>query len=197
MTVTAAPGTRPQGANRQQGATRPKGTIRQPGATRPQGAPDWLLGLVETQNRYIEQVGWPVTIEVEARRLVLLAGNQIDAITMPAVLGARVLIELRTAVLAGPVLAGPDQRRWTFLTQPTKTPCPPIPADLRPRSVHPTAPGEHIVLPSAEPAESAELDSWSWVVSPGSHPVLPPWPAVIATARRVVAREPGDLLTVT
>jgi hypothetical protein len=146
---------------------------------------DWLRELVDTRNTYEEMLGWPILLEVATRKLVMTTGTILDAIVMPAALGEKVLAELRSAILASYVIAGPGNASWTFITEPAvaSTPTPTLPADLVPARVECVPHGSQITLPTTlDP-----LSAWSWV-TPCRRRSLTPWPAVIATARRIVAR---------
>lgn len=88
----------------------------------PASTPEWLRDLASAKTRCEEDWGLPVTVDIAHRRLVVRVGAVMDAITMPAALGARVLAQLRVMMLAGPVIAGPGGTCWTFLTQPATAP---------------------------------------------------------------------------
>jgi hypothetical protein len=146
-------------------------------------APEWLRELAGSRCHYIELLGWPVEMEIGERRIVVAVGNALHTITMPASLASQVLCELQICMLAGPVVEGPNTD-WTFFTAPPETADPLVPDDLRPMGVRSACPGSRVVLPPNQEGH----DHDRWVVQPQSHPVLPPWSAVIATARRVTAR---------
>lgn len=129
----------------------------------------------------IKLTGWPVTIERLARRLVVTTGDAMDAITMPAEIGQLVLTELRIALQAGPVIAGPGGTWWTFLTESATAPRPVVPADLQPLRVMLAPRGPHTVIPTS----LREPGMWSWVAPPRPHQSLPAWSAVISIARQL------------
>lgn len=146
--------------------------------------PEWLLRLADARNSYIEDLGWPVTIEVTARQLSVAVGEQFDAITMPAGLGERVQAELRVAMLAGPVLADRGTGRWTFLTG-LAGPESVVPERARAAGVAALPRHSRVVLPDDR---VDAIPARTWVTRPRSRALLPPWPAVAATAGRVLAR---------
>ncbi|GAB3883445.1 hypothetical protein GCM10029964_042800 [Kibdelosporangium lantanae] len=147
-----------------------------------QPAPEWLRELAAARAHYEELFGWPVSVQVGQRQLVVALGSALDAITMPAELGERVQGQLGIAMLSGPVIAHPDGTRWTFLTQGANT----IPGDivdgLGDHDVRHAATGSYTVVPTAVAA-----GGWSWVNEPKPHQMLPSAYAVVATARRLCA----------
>lgn len=163
-------------------------------------APDWLRNLVGARNHYEENLGWPATIDVEPHRVVITTGSVLDAVVMPVGVAEAVLLELRIALQAGPVISTPGVDQWTFLTTPAPVrpaalpatrsakaePAQPvIPAELRAMRVHGLAPGTPVTLPS-------ETGSPYWIEPPRRRHCLPPWPVVVATTRRVVVRQDDD-----
>jgi hypothetical protein len=142
-------------------------------------APDWLRDLADARKDYEERLGWPVTIELQHRRLVAAVGERMDAITMPAALGRHVLAELQIAMLAGPVIAGPG-KWWTFLTEPATAPRPAVPAELFRAKVRITPRGAHVVIPPRP-------DALEWIKRPQPQHTLPPWSVVIGATRRFAA----------
>lgn len=149
---------------------------------------DWLLELVDARNEYEELLGWPVLLEVTSRRLVLRTGTALDAVVMPATLGEKVLAELRIAMLGCPVVTEPDGS-WTFVVEPVDGPCPVMPPELVPARVRTLPTGSRLVLPRVlHPSGIGR----SWVAPCRRRP-LAPWHAVIATCRRVIAREAGGI----
>ena|ERR1051326_8144445 len=147
-------------------------------------APEWLRELAAARTHYEEMFGWPVTIKVEQQVLAAPAGGVLDAVTMPAALGGKVLAELQLMMLAGPISATPDNASWMFFTQPITGPVRDVPAELRHLQVHFIPQGTHVVIPT-------HLDSDSgmrWIKQPQSHRPSPPWSVVIGIARRVAAK---------
>ncbi|ONI91339.1 hypothetical protein ALI144C_01255 [Actinosynnema sp. ALI-1.44] len=149
-----------------------------------------LRSLTDARTRYEERFGWPVTVEVRRGRLVMRLGDVADALVMPRRLGVPVLAELRIALLAGPVLADTTGQWWVFLTRPSGGAAARHDGELRLLDMHPVPGGTSVVVPR-------EFDGKSgcpWIEPPRALTRLPPWPAVVATARRLVAiparREP-------
>ncbi|MGB3438321.1 MAG: hypothetical protein WBA97_06165 [Actinophytocola sp.] len=99
----------------------------------------------------------------------LIAGEDVDAISMPAAFGALVLAELDIMMLAGPVLAD-DGGSWTFLVQRAGTRRPAVPTDLLPLGVR-VVPAGTLVTPLATEDHSPAI-----------------WWTVIGAARRVAHR---------
>src|SRR5262249_17075848 len=57
-------------------------------------------------------------------------------------------------------------------------------AELRRVDVHPVSAGARVVIPR----EINETNGWPWIERPRPLRQLPPWPAVLATTRRMCAR---------
>ncbi|MFE3544578.1 hypothetical protein ACFXK0_16590 [Nocardia sp. NPDC059177] len=132
--------------------------------------------------RYRRELHLPATIDPDSRRILLHIGAHYGAVTMPGDLGERVQARLRATDLAGPVVAHPRARRWTFLTGP-----------CRPDSLEATesaelfrlyatvaCSGSQIVLPS--PADE-RTGYRTWVQAPDADDRRPPLHAVIDAAR--------------
>lgn len=100
---------------------------------------------------------------------VLVAGEAVDAISVPAEFAEHVQAELEIMLLAGPVVA--EDGSWTFLTQPANTECPRVPADLLSLGVRLVPAGTRIALTT----ETADRP-----------PAI--WSTVIGAARRVAHR---------
>lgn len=116
-----------------------------------------------------DQLSGPVGVVERAPLPVLIAGENVDAISMPAAFGALVRAELEIMMLAGPVVAD-DDGSWTFLTQRTDTRQPTVHTDLLPLGVRP--------VPAGTPVATADrLD----------HPPAIWW-TVVGAARRVAHR---------
>lgn len=133
-----------------------------------------------TQAPYAWQLSWPVLVDTDSQRLLVLLDEQLDAVVMPAGIGSLVLADLRIAMLAGPVFAAEGE--WTFLAAPAGEQ-PALAKDLHGTRVRLLPRGGYLELPGAG------VDK-TWVLAPASRPVLPPLSAVLATARRAVARHP-------
>ncbi|MBV9845815.1 MAG: hypothetical protein JOZ47_12165 [Kutzneria sp.] len=145
-------------------------------------APQWLRDLVAARTHYEELLGWPVTVDVEPRRLAVAVGQVLDAVTMPAALGASVFAELQITMLSGPVIADLGGAWWTFLTAPATKCRPDVPADLHARKVHVIPRGARVIIPNPTTVASSSR----WIESPRPHHGLPPWSVVIGATRRVV-----------
>ena len=104
-----------------------------------------------------------------APRPALTAGENVDAISMPAAFGALVRTELGIMMLAGPVVAD-DDGSLTFLTRRADTRRPSVPTDLLPLGVR--------EVPAGTPVAAGDR--------PGEP--LPIWWTVIGAARRVAHR---------
>src|SRR4051794_29156717 len=116
--------------------------------TMTQPAPDWLRELYAARAHYEELFGWPVSVHVGQRQLVVALGQTLDAITMPAELAVRVQSQLGIAMLSGPVVAHPDGDRWTFLTQGATTMPGNIVEGLGDHEVKHAATGAYTVVPT-------------------------------------------------
>lgn len=185
-------------------------------------APDWLRNLVGARNHYEENLGWPATIDVEPHRVVIATGSVLDAVVMPVGVAEAVLLELRIALQAGPVISTPGVDQWTFLTAPAPVRPAALPA-TRSAKAEPAHPAQSAKADPAQPARSAkteparpvipaelramrvhglapgtpvtlpsETGSPYWIEPPRRRHCLPPWPVVVATTRRVVARQDDD-----
>lgn len=127
-------------------------------------------------------MGWPVSVHVGQRQLVVALGQTLDAITMPAGLAARVQSQLGIAMLSGPVIAHPSGDRWTFLTQGATTMPGDIVDGLGDHEVKHAAAGAYTVVPT-----ECGAGGWTWINEPRPHQMLPSAYAVVATARRLCA----------
>ncbi|HEV7651041.1 MAG TPA: hypothetical protein VGP26_23080 [Actinophytocola sp.] len=143
-------------------------------------APGWLRDLMTARAHYEERFGWPVAVQISERRLAVGLGTMLDALTMPAALGAQVHAQLGIAMLAGPVVGHAHGGEWTFLTQPLAPMSPTFMANLVTHGVRYASAGAYTVIPST-PGDK----DWQWVNEPRRNQ-LPPSPfAVAATVRRV------------
>ncbi len=109
---------------------------------------------------YEELPGWPVRLQVQQRRLTVPVGTALDALTMPATLGDKVLAELRIMMLPGPVATGPGDDWWTFLSHPATASCLGIPAALRRLRVHPAPQGTPGIIPTHVGGD--DHSRWRW-----------------------------------
>jgi hypothetical protein len=147
-------------------------------------APPWLRDLADARTYYEETFGWPVILDIEPHRIVIPAGDVLDAITMSAGLGEAVLTELRIEMLAGPVITDASGEWWTFLTMPVIPPRPDVPSDLRGLGVAAVPPGDHVIVPNRDGAAGSPR----WIERPRRRHCLQPRSVVIGTTRRVAAR---------
>jgi hypothetical protein len=145
-----------------------------------QPAPEWLRKLYAARAHYEELFGWPVSVQVGQRQLVVALGQALDAITMPADLGEKVQGQLGIAMLSGPVIAPSDGERWTFLTQGANTMPGEVVDGLGDHTVRHAAAGAYAVVPT-----EAGAGGWRWINEPRPHQMLPSAYAVVATARRL------------
>ena len=146
-------------------------------------APAWLRELAHGRASYEELLGWPVSVQVGKRVLIVAIGQTLDAVTMPASLGARVRAELGIAMLSAPIVCQPDGKRWTFLTKPLDRLRPNIAADLSHLRVDVAPAGAHIVIPTSPDTTSGQ--DWRWIEAPSPSRLLPPAYAVIGVTRRL------------
>jgi hypothetical protein len=145
-----------------------------------QPAPTWLRDLAAARAHYEELFGWPVSVQVGQRQLVVALGQVLDAITMPAPLAAQVHGQLSIAMLSGPVIAHPDGGHWTFLTQGATAMPEDIVDGLEEHDVRHAATGAYTVIPT-----ECGNGEWRWISEPRPHQMLPSAYAVVATARRL------------
>lgn len=155
-------------------------TLATPTTATPQ--PQWLLDLNAGRDQYVHALDWPVAVEAEQRRLVVAVGARVDAVVMPLALGQRVHAALQIATVAAPVIAGPGRGWWTFITEPSAVQKPDVPGELHAMRVRVVPRGSTVVLPCGITCESSPR----WVIAPRSDRPLPPWPAVVNAARRLV-----------
>ena len=150
-------------------------------------APAWLRELAHGRAEYEELLGWPVSVQVGNRLLIVAIGQVVEAVTMPAELGSRVRAELGIAMLSGPVAADPDGGRWTFLTKPLDHLRPNITADLSHLRVVVAPHGSHVAIPTGPEVSVGKV--WRWVERPSPAKSLPPAYAVIAVTRRLATAD--------
>jgi hypothetical protein len=149
-------------------------------------APAWLRELAHGRDTYEELLGWPVSVQVGKRVLIVAIGQVLDAVTMPSTLGAQVRAELGIAMLSGPIVADPDGTRWAFLTKPLDRLRPATAADLSHERVEVVPHGGYVVLPTAPQTRTGSR--WRWVEPPSLGRALPPAYAVIGLTRRLTER---------
>lgn len=146
-------------------------------------APAWLRELAHGRDTYEELLGWPVSVQVGTRVLIVAIGQVLDAVTMPAGLAAQVRAELGIAMLSGPIATDPDGKRWTFLTKPLDRLRPNTAADLSHLRVDVAPHGSHVVLPTDPNLTTGQ--QWRWIEPPSPAKPLPPAYAVIGVTRRL------------
>lgn len=146
-------------------------------------APAWLRELAHGRATYEELLGWPVSVQVGKRVLIVAIGQVLEAVTMPASLGALVRAELGIAMLSGPVITDPEGKRWTFLTKPLDRLRPNVAADLSHLRVDVAPHGSHVVIPTDPNLTTGQL--WRWLETPSPARSLPPAYAVIGVTRRL------------
>lgn len=157
--------------------------------TNPISAPTaqvWLRELAAARTAYEERLGWPVSLDVTARSLILGAGRIVDALTVPTPLAGLAQAELEVMMLAGPVIASPDGGSWTLLTD-LATDVPHVPPDLDAAGVHAVLRGEWLVLPPDLTATRQE--GWHWIAPPPRRRPLPAWSVVVGATRRALSRQ--------
>ncbi len=110
-----------------------------------------------------DQPGGPVGTAERAPLPVLVAGETVDAISMPAAFAALVRAELDIMMLAGPVVADDDDGSWTFLTERADTRQPTMPNDLLPLGVRAVPAGTPVALFAAADRRDRPPAIW-WTV---------------------------------
>jgi hypothetical protein len=131
-------------------------------------APLWLRELADARAGYQELVGWPVSVQVGGRNLVVALGGELNAITMPARLGARVRALLDRPA---PVFASVGRTHWTFLVGTVAVDNSTIVGS----DVEMATPGTYLAIPT-------QLAGSPWVEPPRPSRPLPPARTVLALA---------------
>jgi hypothetical protein len=150
-------------------------------------APLWLREMAQGRASYEELLGWPVSLQVRTRNLVVAVGHVLDAVSMPAALGVSVKNDLGPMFSAAPIVADPDGDRWTFLTRPVRAMRPDIVSGLAAWQVDLAPRGSHVTIPVSMTCSTAR--AWRWIQRPVPHYALPPARDVVETARRVMSHE--------
>lgn len=135
-------------------------------------APSWLRDLVDATATYQELLGWPVSVQVGQQNLVVAVGQVLDAVTMPAALGASVRAQLDQA----PIMTNSTGQQWTFLVKPG----PFLVNGAGTLRVH--AAGSRLVIPSGMAVTTGRAERW--VERPVPNHVPPLTGDVIAVARQ-------------
>lgn len=130
-------------------------------------------------------------VEMFAARLYLTSGDQVEAIEIPAGMGAQVRDRL-AELPATPAVADPRDRRWAFLVA-APTPYHGVPVRMRSLltayGVTFPARGSRVMLPSSDhPAD------WHWVSEPKpGHLVIPHRAVVLQAIRKVILEGPDSV----
>jgi hypothetical protein len=136
---------------------------------------------------YEELLGWPVSLQVRTRSLLVAVGHVLDAVSMPAALGVSVKNELGLRFSAAPIIADSDGARWTFLTKPVRAMRPEFVSGLAAWQVDLAPLGSHVTIPVSIAYSTSE--ACRWIQRPIPHYALPPARDVVETARRVMSHE--------
>jgi hypothetical protein len=137
---------------------------------------------------YCEHLQRAVSIDAASQRIVAIAGDNLDAITMPAELGRRVWTVLAADMPAGPTIVGPGPSRWTILTQRVGRDRLSCPARLHDARVTLVPRGAQIILPS--PRDTTQ--TYLWIEAPRPFLQLPMWSRVMTMASQIVAGRSVD-----
>lgn len=155
-------------------------------------APDWLRELAAARARYEELLGWPVSVQVGQRNLVVEVGQVLVAIAMPAALGARVRAQLGISMVsAAPIIANPDGTRWTFLARSGSSIRPAVADSLAESGVHLAPWGSFVVIPTGLAGGTARVERW--IDGPQPNRALPEACSVVALIRRLTYGRPLGL----
>ncbi|MBE8523068.1 hypothetical protein ILP97_37195 [Amycolatopsis sp. H6(2020)] len=122
---------------------------------------------------------------VEDDRIVLQLGGVFGAVSMPAVLGHKVVASLQIRRMSAPALAHPGGQRWTLLSGPSTVTLEDL-ATLVPLGVSVVSDAAVVVLPSPE---TEALGLWHWIEQP-SRADLAPQAALLATTRAMAVPAP-------
>ncbi|WP_338600427.1 hypothetical protein [Saccharopolyspora sp. SCSIO 74807] len=130
---------------------------------------------------FSEHMGWPITIDVQHQRLVMRTGDVCEALILPRSLAEPVALELASSLMSGPVSRDNRDRWWTVITEPRHRANVQLPHELHAERMHAVPPGGELIIPP-------RTATMSWWQQPQPTTSLPPWSAVVATARRVLNR---------
>jgi hypothetical protein len=156
----------------------------------PMPAPAWLRELASARASYQELLGWPVSVQVGQRNLVVAIGEILHAIAMPAGLGARVAAQSRISILPAPVIANADGTRWTFLAKADRPIRASVADDLSAARVTFAPPGSYVVIPATMGPSTGRVERW--IEAPQPNRALPPSCAIVGLARRLIYGEHLD-----
>jgi hypothetical protein len=147
------------------------------------GDPAWLRIIKNLGLTYVERFDWPISIDLAERRLFLTTNTAVEAITMPANLGRRVLADRRNSQHRCPVIGSPVGQWWTFLTEPPLRNRA-VPVNLQRLRVRVIPFGGQVILPHG-------TKTWTWIEEPVVDRPLPAWWSIMAAAQRVVRDDPS------
>lgn len=142
----------------------------------------WRGDLGSAARVFVDQLGWPVTIDAERRQLMLRVGDSVDVLVLPGELASTAAVELRLPGMNAPVSASPDSRWWAFYTALARRRSPEVPTDLRGARVHAIPRGGQHIVP---PAGCEDL--WPRPPRPGVRLVA--WATVITAARTALRQQ--------
>jgi hypothetical protein len=142
--------------------------------------------LIPTAAYYAEAFGWPIAMDVDD--IVLVCGEVVDALVMPAGLGGEVNHLLKVNRLYAPVveLREDDERlTWTFLCEPRE--CNRPAGALVHHGVKHFGAGALVQLPLSAGCGSGTP---RWVAQPrgGEDATLPPWMSIFSCACKAIRR---------
>jgi hypothetical protein len=157
----------------------------------PTPAPAWLRELATARASYQELLGWPVSMQISQRNLVVEVGPALLAATMPAGLGARVRAQLGMSFVSAPIIANRDGTRWTFLAAPGHAERPPEAEELLATGVNFAPRGSYVVIPTSLSMASGRVERW--IDCPHPNKALPPVCDIGALARRLTYPRRLDL----
>jgi hypothetical protein len=146
-------------------------------------APAWLRELAAARATYQELLGWPVSVQVGRRNLVVAVGKVLDAVTIPAALGVTVRAELMMSTVFAPIVSSADGRFWAFLVKPVGAIRPAVSVDLSEAGVQLAAPGSQVVVPAGMDVSGGPGERW--IESPRPSRALPPVDAVVGPLRHL------------
>lgn len=142
--------------------------------------------LVPTAAYYAEAFGWPIAMV--AHDIMLVCGEVVDALVMPAGLGGEVNHLLRGIRLYAPVVESRDndgRLTWAFLCEPRE--CSRPAGALAHHGVKHFGPGTMVRLPLSAGCGSGTP---RWVAQPkgGDGAALPPWMSIFSCASKAIRR---------
>lgn len=130
---------------------------------------------------FSDHMGWPVSIDASHERLVVCTGEVLDAFRIPRQAAVHVAPVLAARLMTGPVSRDDDDQWYTFITEPCRRSERELPQELRAARVYAVPSGGQLVVPPI-------VTRTSWWQQPRPGQPLPPWAAIVATTRQVIAR---------